>query len=92
MKSNQFWSGKLNGVSRGRRAMMKSIVRGHEYDVKAIATAFDIPDEFDGGGCSEYESREIMKEEILVHLLGANEDTIRAVYQVLKDDWYLYND
>tara|TARA_Y100000310_G_C20142861_1_gene561062 strand:+ start:271 stop:489 length:219 start_codon:yes stop_codon:yes gene_type:complete len=72
--------------------MMKSIVRGHEYDVKAIASAFDIPDEYDEGYCSEYEARELMKEEVLVHLLGADEDTIRKVYQALKDDWYMYND
>ena len=92
MKNKLYWSDSYSGVSKDRRTMMKSIIRGHEYDVKAIASAFDIPDEYDEGNCSEYEAREMMKEEVLVHLLGADEATIRCVYQVLKDDWYLFND
>jgi len=92
MKNSLFWSDSCSGVSKSRRAMMKSVVRGHEYDVKAIAAVFDIPDEYEEGYCSEYEARELMKEEVLVHLLGSDEETIRKVYQALKDDWYLFND
>ena len=92
MKDNLYWPEEYDVVSRDRKAIMRSIMRGHEYDVKAIAAAFDVPDEFESGECSEFEAREIMKEEILVHCLGEKEETIRRVYKLLRDDWYMYNE